>query len=205
MLLQFSAVKKIAKVITVTSFVVLAGGYTTLQAEPNYEPISDDGIVPFFEVISVKTDDVLNIRKSPDPSSNKVGKIPANQTCVASLNKKSGQWVEVTHKGALGWANLRYLSRQDRGCGTYYLVTNVRSYLNMRQFPRYLDENGDKTKKVGRILATEQNCIIGLDKVTKGGIKWVMLQYNGVNGWVNSHYVREIKIDTDDYEDYCDV
>ena len=197
--------KKNAFLKTITSFVMLAGGYTALQAEPNHEPISDEGIVAFFEVFAVQADDALNIRKSPDPKSHEhqviVGQIPASQTCVVSLNKKEGQWVKVTHKGVQGWANSRNLRHQDQGCGTYYLVTNVFGHLNQRQFPNYDPTN----KKVGKILAEEQDCIIGLDKVTKGRITWVMLQYEGVNGWVNSQYVREIKIDTDDYEDYCDM
>ncbi len=151
-------------------------------------------------------DHTLSIRKFPDDKSHDhqiiIGQIPANQTCVVSFNQKSGQWVKITYKGVQGWGNLRYLRRQDQGCGKYYLLVNARRHVNLRQVPMYQDEYGNKTQKVGKIPATEQNCLFGLERVTKEERQWVMLQYEGVNGWVDARFLRYI--DTDEYKDYCE-
>jgi uncharacterized protein YgiM (DUF1202 family) len=188
MLLQFSTLKKLVNILAVTSLVVLAGSYTPSQAAP-YDQLLDEGRVSFFKVVKVRANDVLNLRQSPNSSSKKVGKIPAAQKCVAYLNQKKKQWVKVTYRGVQGWANLRYLSLQDRGCGTFYLVKGVADNLNLRQSP-----NGS-SKKVGKISAQEQNCILGLDKKNQ----WVMLHYQGVKGWANSRYLKTVDVDD------CDI
>jgi len=188
MLLQFSTLKKIVNILAVTSLVVLAGSYTLSQAAP-YDQLLDKGRVSFFKVVKVRANDVLNLRQSPNSSSKKVGKIPAAQKCVAYLNQKKKQWVKVTYRGVQGWANLRYLSLQDRGCGTFYLVKGVANNLNLRQSPK------SRSKKVGKISAQEENCILGLDKKNQ----WVMLHYQGVKGWANSRYLKTVDVDD------CDI
>lgn len=194
MLLQ--SVRKITKLIHITVLIGCASWYTTSQAESSvYDPLYDNERVIFFQVINVSAGDVLNLRQTPDYRSQKVGNIPANQVCVAYLNEITGEnsrkWVKVTYKGIQGWVNLRYLEHQDWGCGKYYQIINVSDdYLNMRQSPNPND------KKVGQIPAQKEECIIALDEAyAPNKQKWVLLQYAGENGWVNSRYLKEIDVD----------
>lgn len=216
MLLQFHSIRKLAKLVTVTSFTLLAGWSVMPQAAPGYNPLYDKEAVLFFQVVQVQEYDVLNLRRFPGYGNKKVGELSPNQECVAYLNEISRQWVKVTHKGVQGWASLRYLSRQDWGCGTHYQIVNARRNVIMYHSPNY------DSKIVGKIPAQEQDCIIGLDEVElpkkddkleaskkddevelsenkQDKIKWVMLQYAGVKGWVNAYYLEEIDVDD------CDV
>jgi uncharacterized protein YgiM (DUF1202 family) len=201
MLLKNIPLKKLAKLALVTAFSLLMGWHATSQAAPEYDPLYDKERVIFFQVVNVSADDVLNLRKFPNYRSRKVGKIPANQECVAYLNeirqkryhKYSRKWVKVSHKGVQGWANLRYLRQTEWGCGTFYQIFNVPDHLNLRQSPDH------RSQKLGEIPADEQECIIALDEVEVPNKKWVLLQYAGVKGWVNSRYLKKIDVDE------CDV
>ena len=188
--------KTFTKATTIASFVVLAGGYTALQAQPEYEVI-EEGVVPFYEVVNVSAGEVLNIRKSPAFSSEKIGNVSAKQRCVGSLNQKSGQWIKITHRGVQGWVKLDYLRRDDRGCGTYYRVgDNVREFINLRQLPKF---PGNKLATIPKHLPGEDKCLFGLDKLTKDNVNWVLVQYQDKMGWVNSYYTQEIDVDN------CDI
>jgi uncharacterized protein YgiM (DUF1202 family) len=156
-------------------------------------PKTSGGIIG-FSVINVSTNDVLNMRKSASGYSRKVGKIPHDEDCVASLDETRSRgkqkWVRVSYKGTQGWVNSRYLHSHDRLdwvdiCSENYKVANVNSddVLNMRQSPNY------RSKKVGRI-SPDQDCLIVLDKNNK---KWFLVMQNESNsrGWVNSYYLRK--------------
>jgi uncharacterized membrane protein len=66
-----------------------------------------------FRVDGVPSDDVLNIRSSPDAASALVGAIPAGTANVDGLGMPSvvGQttWQRVRHGDAVGWVNARFL------------------------------------------------------------------------------------------------
>lgn len=200
MRLQFPAVKKFANVITVTSVIVLAGGYTTLHAQPESEveyEVIEEGVVPFYEVINVSAD-TLNIHKLPNFGSDEIGSVSANQRCVGSLNLKSGQWIKITHQGKQGWVKLDFLRRDDQGCGTYYRVgDNVREFINLRKLPEF---PGEKLGTIPKHLPEgEEKCFFGVDKLTKNNVNWVLVQYKEIIGWVNSYYTKEIDVDD------CDI
>jgi uncharacterized protein YgiM (DUF1202 family) len=196
MFLQFSALKKFVTMVVITNFVLLAG--FPLQAAPKYDPLYDKEATIFFKVVNIRANDVLNIRKSPNSRSKKVGKIPVGKHCIAYLNEIAGStsqknWVKISYKGVKGWASLDYLSREEMGCGTYYKVVKVRSHLNIRKSPRLY------SRKVGKIPAHE-DCFIGVDKyVSRFKRRWALVKYRGIRGWVNSHYLTKINVDE------CDV
>ena len=67
----------------------------------------------YYDVINVESNDVLNIRQSPNPKSRKVGKIPPNGKCIIYLNQsstyKSKVWIKVQYRGISGWVSLKFL------------------------------------------------------------------------------------------------
>ena len=195
MWLKFS-LKKLAIVLVLTNLIGFFGWCTTLQAVVTYDPLQDKEAVVFFKVVKVRAGDVLNIRSSPNPRSKKIGKIPVGKHCIAYLNEMGGPtktWVKIAYKGVKGWASLNYLSQEEKSCGTYYKVINVRSHLNIRRSPFLY------SKRLGKIPANEE-CFLGIDKyVSRLNRKWAMVRYSGVKGWVNAKYLKEIDVDE------CDV
>jgi hypothetical protein len=187
--------KRLLHLVAVMIFTLIAGGHTISQAREVTieEALSDD--VVFLKVVDVKKGDTLSIRESTSYKSRKIGKIPANESCVAYLSEKkdvgSQKWVKITYKGVQGWVNLRYLKRNwDSPCGKYYQITNVprNDVLNMRQSPT-------SSQKVGKISYDYEGCLTGLDKKQK----WVLLDYEGTKGWVFSNYLKPISVDD------CDI
>jgi len=147
--------------------------------------------VEYYKVINVRSDDVLNIRRSYRHRSRKVGKIPPNAKCVAYLNRShwnnAGQkWVKIRYNGMTGWVNSRYLQKTQQ-CGhslvtKYYDVVQVAhdDVLNIRQSYHY------RSRKVGEIPPNGK-CVAYLNKSHQN---WVKINYNGTIGWVNSRFLR---------------
>ncbi|MDP3966882.1 MAG: hypothetical protein Q8Q02_01270 [Nocardioides sp.] len=73
-------------------------------------------------VVGVAADDVLNVRRLPDPGADAVGELaPLAEGVVSTGHSRlvdSGFWVEVEHDDVSGWANTAYLAylgdAQDR-------------------------------------------------------------------------------------------
>jgi len=76
-------------------------------------------IKAYYYVVNVPRNDVLNIRKSPNRQSKKVGKISRNETCVWVVRSKRARnkrsWYKVAYRGVDGWVNSRYMRRHDGG------------------------------------------------------------------------------------------
>jgi len=174
-------------VMTVTLF---SGWHAISQAEEaSLEETLADNVV-FFKV---KGDTLIH--ESTTQESRKLGKIPAEQSCVAYLSEKkdvgSQKWVKIVYKGVQGWVNLGDVKRDwESPCGKYYQITNVprNDVLNMRQSP-----TSDKT--VGKIPYDYEDCLTGLGE----NKKWVLLDYEGTKGWVYSKYLKTISVDD------CDI
>jgi SH3-like domain-containing protein len=190
--------RKFHFLVVVITFTLLYGWHTISQAQAKEasieETLSDD--VVFFKVVNVEKGDTLSIRQSASSKSRKLGKILANESCVAYLNKiedvGSHKWVKITYKGVQGWVNLHYLKRNwESPCGKYYTVVKVRKggVLNMRQYPT------TRSRKVAKIPYNKE-CLIGLDKAKK---QWFFLDYEGTKGWVYSKYLKTISVDD------CDI
>ena len=179
-------------VMTVTLF---SGWHAISQAEEaSLEETLADNVV-FFKVKS----DTL-IHESTTQESRKLGKIPAEQSCVAYLSEKkdvgSQKWVKIVYKGVQGWVNLGDVKRDwESPCGKYYQITNVprNEVLNMRESP-----TSDKT--VGKIPYDYEDCLTGLGENKKLAEKqWVLLDYEGTKGWVDSKSLKTISVDD------CDI
>lgn len=76
-----------------------------------------DGI-SLFNVTRVNQDDVLNIRATPDPESDKVGQIPANgqgiEATGGSMSHNGYIWREVRFNNVTGWVNGYFLIRATK-------------------------------------------------------------------------------------------
>jgi hypothetical protein len=153
--------------------------------------------VQYYQVVNVDTSDVLNIRQSSDYLSKEMGRIPANEKCVAYLNKvrshQSGyKWFKIHYNGITGWVNSYYLKPTDecehRSVTQFYEVVRVNSHLNIRE----LHNRG--SRKVGRIPPKTQ-CVAYLNEsyLSQSKQKWVMINYKGTKGWVNASYLKENK------------
>ncbi|HEW97173.1 MAG: hypothetical protein DRR16_23575 [Candidatus Parabeggiatoa sp. nov. 3] len=151
--------------------------------------------IPYYQVVNVNTSDVLNIRQSSDPSSKKMGKIPANEKCVAYLNKahrnQSGRkWLKIHYNGITGWASSRFLKKtqqcEHRFITQYYQVVHVNSRLNIREL------HNRSSRKVGKI-PPKAKCVADLNESypNKSNQKWRMINYKGITGWVNASYLKE--------------
>jgi len=153
--------------------------------------------IQYYQVVNVNTSDVLNIRQSSVPRSKEMGQIPPNEKCVVSLNKarwnQSGRkWLKIHYKGITGWANSRYLKQSEqcehRLITQYYKLVQVNSHLNIRE----LHNRG--SRKVGKI-PPKAKCVAYLNESypNKSNPKWRLINYKGINGWVNSSYLKENK------------
>jgi len=155
----------------------------------------------FFEVANVKAGDTLSIYKSPSDKSEQLGKISADESCVAYLNEfkevDSQKWVKITSKNVQGWVNLQYLKRNwESPCGTYYQLVNIprNDVLNLRQSPT------TSSQKMGRIPYDYGGCLTGIDEAfAKNKRKWVLLDYEGTKGWASAYYLRTVSVDD------CDI
>ncbi len=71
--------------------------------------------VSLFNVSRVNQDDVLNIRATPDPASDKVGEIPADgqgiEATGGSMSHNGYIWREVRFNNVTGWVNGYFLIR----------------------------------------------------------------------------------------------
>ena len=89
-----------------------------------------------FNITRVTQDDVLNIRATPDPESDKVGEIPSNgkgiEATGGSMSHNGYIWREVRFNNVTGWVNGYFLIRAAKpDDGT----TGSTSRLKGRVFP----------------------------------------------------------------------
>ncbi len=140
----------------------------------------------YFDVINVRSDDVLNMRASATPKARIVGHIPHDGRCVAYLEQErslsTNRWIRVRHHGTRGWVVARYLNNAGPG---RFQVVNVESWdvLNMRAKPDY------ESAKVGEI---PPGGLCDEDTVAQTNQRrWVKVAYGENRGWVNSRYLRD--------------
>ncbi len=139
----------------------------------------------YFNVVDVTYNDVLNMRESPNPKARIVGKIPPDSRCITYLGQDrfqlTNRWIKVRYRDSTGWVNAHYL--KSIGPDTFEIV-NVEPWdvLNMRIKADY------RSTKVGEIPPG------GICKAASSALtnqrRWVLVEYNGRQGWVNSRYLR---------------
>jgi len=143
--------------------------------------------IQYYEVVNVSAGDMLNVRKSYNRHSQKVGQIPPYKKCVAHLNKSRKKWVKIHYDGITGWVNSRYL-RKTQQCEhsmitKYYDIVRVAydDVLNVREL------HYSKSRKIAEISPNEK-CLAYLNESYQN---WAMIHHNGITGWVNSRYLKE--------------
>lgn len=81
-------------------------------------PVQARDSIPLFNVTRVNQDDVLNIRATPDPASDKVGEIPADgqgiEATGGSMSHNGYIWREVRFNNVTGWVNGYFLTRAPK-------------------------------------------------------------------------------------------
>lgn len=151
--------------------------------------VTTESPIDYYEVVNVNSKGVLNIRESHHHRSQKIGEIPANEKCVAYLEQSQShnKWVMIHYNGTTGWVNSRYLKKtqqcEHKLITKYYDVTQVAQggALNIRKIHHH------RSSKLGKIPANGK-CIAYLNESHK---HWVMINYQAINGWVNSRYLQE--------------
>lgn len=71
---------------------------------------------PTYRVVSVRNDDVLNIRSQPGISSSITGSIPYNSKGIKIIGKavniEDDVWIPIMHEDIEGWVNFKYLDTE---------------------------------------------------------------------------------------------
>jgi len=74
----------------------------------------------YYNVVRVPSNDVLNIRKKPDPNSKKVYTIPHDGQCILYLNEskeyKKSAWFKIQYNEREGWVNSHFLTKNNGNC-----------------------------------------------------------------------------------------
>ncbi len=73
------------------------------RARSNPNPIT-------YRVVRVAANDVLNLRRRPDPDARIIGRIPSSGRRIHLTGYCVGEWCPVTHGRARGWAHRHYLA-----------------------------------------------------------------------------------------------
>jgi len=80
--------------------------FTTMQATQKH-----------YNVVHVRSNDVLNIREKPNHRSRKVAQIPHDGRCILYLNKsikeKSRTWFKIQYNEIEGWVSSRFLTKNN--------------------------------------------------------------------------------------------
>lgn len=66
-----------------------------------------------YRVVNVDSGDVLNVRRTPSPTSAIVGALPPGAARVEVLETRHG-WGRILMRGAEGWVSLAYLAETER-------------------------------------------------------------------------------------------
>jgi uncharacterized membrane protein len=74
--------------------------------------VSAQELPAFHAVTGVATDDVLNLRAAPDATATVIGTLAPDATGIEVVDVQ-GDWAEVSAGEITGFANLRYLRRED--------------------------------------------------------------------------------------------
>ncbi len=68
------------------------------------------GRIEYYEVISVKADDTLNLRALANDKSEIVFRLPNNASGLLKL-EATGNWIKLSYKNHIGWAYNKYLKK----------------------------------------------------------------------------------------------
>ena len=170
----------------------------------------------YFKVNGVASNDVLNIRKGPSASADKIGEIPADGTGIRNLGCEGGltfgewqratqaeraaaarkRWCRISYRDVEGWVADRFLAEgsQTRDSGeneraanpAYWGVSGKTDVLNLRS-----DPNGDSKVLMELLPGT---VVRNLGCKEFAGQVWCQVeQLNGdqLQGWLSANYLEK--------------
>jgi SH3-like domain-containing protein len=129
-------------------------------------------------VVSVRSNDVLNMRTRPSASSRIISTLRYGQCGVIVMGECQGPWCPVEDGHNAGWVHNRYISMVSPAM---YCVAGVArgDVLNLRAYP-------SARSRVVTKLARNQCDIAFLPYATSG---WQKVRVGGYEGWVNRSFV----------------
>lgn len=129
-------------------------------------------------VVSVRSDDGLNVRKLPSAGSTIVNTLRHNECGVIVTAECNGNWCPVEARHDTGWIHRRYISMVSP---SLYCVTGVAlgDALNLRAWP-------SPQSRVLTRLPRNQCDIAFLPYASDG---WQKIRVAGWEGWINRRFV----------------
>ena len=143
-----------------------------------------------FRVVNVASDDVLNIRNGPSPTTDIVARLPPRATGIMKLGGCSGEWCPIRHGDRAGWVNRYFIAPDGPGMRQAgkrspnpitYKVVRVAPHdvLNLRRRP------DPDSPVVATIPATGKR--IRLTGYCVG--EWCPIEHARRSGWAHRHYL----------------
>lgn len=107
-----------------------------------------------------------------------IANIPEGASCIADMNRVSGNWYWVTYNGVSGYSYNRYLTTEAPQTQTAYVVGTSSGYLAINSRP----QAGYEISNI-----PEGGCLTVYTNRTNGNWYWVC--YNGVYGYSYNRYI----------------
>lgn len=157
-------------------------------------------------IVDTQDDSGLHIRRNKNAQSESITRIPENERVIvlSSGNNRKNQWLRVRYDGYEGWANGKYLYREDsqnRSSSYNNKATNAdESY---RYFVDTRDDSGLYLKEEKDLESdhttyvnenTEVKFIYWDDEyviVNGREGRWCKVEHNGTEGWAWGWYLRK--------------
>lgn len=144
--------------------------------DSSYSEEDKDGSVSGRFVVATK-DDPLNMRKTPDISSNVLTRIPKGTVIDVTESEKG--WAKVSWNGFDGYCSLEYLKSSDKNISEQYVIATKDDPLNMRKNP-------DITSNI--VTRIPRNTTISVDEIDNG---WAKVSWNGFDGYCSMDYLKK--------------
>lgn len=144
-----------------------------------------------WSVVSIRSNDSLNVRSGPGPGYSVIGELAYNARGI-SVENCNGGWCRVQHGCLSGYASLRYLNNGAASANVqpnngFHVVGHRRSEaLNVRRAP------GTNARIVGTIPYNGSGIqVTGCRSWPGYRHKWCAVRYRSVSGWAYAKYLAD--------------
>ena len=129
------------------------------------------------KVIKIASNDVLNVRKSPNGDSSKVTTLKLNQV-VTITKKTSNNWYKISVNNTEGYVNGAYIELVNQNITPQGEKATTNNIVNLR------DSKSWSTASV--ILQIPKNATI---YILEKGSEWSKINYNNKTGYIPTNYI----------------
>ena len=129
------------------------------------------------KVIKIASNDVLNVRKSPNGDSNKITTLKLNQV-VTITKKTSNNWYKISVNNTEGYVNGTYIELVNQNTTPQGEKATTNNIVNLR------DSKSWSTTSV--ILQIPKNATI---YILEKGPEWSKINYNNKTGYIPTNYI----------------